>query len=115
MKSKTNARRVPTRFSRPTRFTLEPTFGALRAQRQKAFEDLKSRLVPSVLEDVAEPGVQRQLRLAANEAAAIAWLTPFPLLVFPVLLEEKAAEVQQYALRQEEVQAASDVFAGCAG
>jgi len=31
-----------------------------------------------------------QVRRAANEAAALAWLTKYPLLVFPSLFEEKA-------------------------
>jgi hypothetical protein len=41
------------------------------------------------------------LRRAANEAAALAWASIYPLLVFPVLFEEKT----QAALRQAERQA----------
>lgn len=114
MKLNTNARRVPTRFSRPTRFNLEPTFAALQAQRQKAFEELKARLLTPVLDAALEPTFRRQMHLAANEAAAIAWLTPFPLLFLPALLEEKAAQVRQYAVRQEEIQQTAEDYADCA-
>ena len=41
------------------------------------------------------------MRRAANEAAALAWATLYPLLVFPVLFEEKI----EAALRQAERQA----------
>ena len=40
------------------------------------------------------------LRRAATEAATLAWMTPFPLLVLPVLLEEKIQEAQMQAQRQ---------------
>jgi hypothetical protein len=41
------------------------------------------------------------LRRAANDAAALAWATLYPLLVFPVLFEEQT----RAALRQAERQA----------
>ena len=43
------------------------------------------------------------MRSAANEAAALAWVTPYPLLVFPTLFEEKAAFAVKLAEKQEEV------------
>ena len=38
---------------------------------------------------MATPALNAPLRRAANDAAALAWTTVFPLLVFPVLFEEK--------------------------
>ena len=43
------------------------------------------------------------MRRAANEAAALAWLTPFPLLVLPALLDEKAEAARRQAERQQTV------------
>ena len=41
--------------------------------------------------------LSRALRRAANDAAALAWVTAYPLLVFPALLEEKVrAALRQY-------------------
>ncbi len=47
------------------------------------------------------------LRLALNEAEALAWLTPFPYLLFPLLAEEKVAAFRQWAAHQQEIQYAS--------
>jgi len=45
-------------------------------------------------------GNEQLLRSAINEAEALAWQTPCPHLVFPVLAQEKAAAVQRWAARQ---------------
>ena len=37
----------------------------------------------------------------ANEAAAVAWVTAYPLLVFPGLFEEKAVVAMAHAARQD--------------
>ncbi len=111
MKLNTNQRRVPMRFDRQTRFKLKPRFALWSdAQAQSAFEHLKVRLMTPVLDEASDPDLQRQLRLAANEAAAVAWTTPYPLLILPVLLQEKAAEAHQYVLRREQVQDATQLF-----
>ena len=47
---------------------------------------------------------------AANDAAALAWTTPYPLLLFPVLLEEKAAAGRIQALRQKGIRQRSREF-----
>jgi hypothetical protein len=54
------------------------------------FEQLKSRLLLEKLEELETPELNSRLRRAANEAAALAWVTPYPLLVFPWLFEERA-------------------------
>jgi hypothetical protein len=51
------------------------------------------------------------VRRAANEAAAIAWNTLFPLLVFPALFEEKAEAALHQARRQARIYVASSDIA----
>ena len=46
------------------------------------------------------------LHLALNEAEALAWQTPFPDLLFPVLAEEKATALKQWVAHQQVVQRA---------
>jgi hypothetical protein len=103
--SNSGAFRVPTRFDPDIRFVLTPRFPPRTHDPiQTTFEDLKTRLLQPVLNHTLNPDLRRQLRLAANEAAAVAWTTPFPLLFLPALLEEKTAEVHRHALRQVEVE-----------
>ena len=45
-------------------------------------------------------GHEQVLRLAVNEAEAIAWETEFPYLVFPTLAQEKAQAVAHWADHQ---------------
>lgn len=52
-------------------------------------------------------GHNELLRSALNEAEALAWQTPYPHLVFPVLAEEKASAVNHWAARQRRVERAS--------
>jgi hypothetical protein len=92
---KTNYRRVPTEFAPETQFEVKAAPAVpFRATLENRFEDLRRRLLTGGLNPVREPGLGAQLRRAANEAAALAWVTPYPLLVFPVLFEEKAWECQ---------------------
>lgn len=51
------------------------------------------------------------LNRAGDEAAAIAWSTGFPLLLFPSLFEEKAREARFKAFRQNEIRAKSPQWA----
>jgi len=88
---KANSKRVPTRFAPETWFEVSPAVLApFRVAKEEQFERLKDRLLRERLEAVVEPEVNCQLRRAANEAAALAWVTPYPLFVFPALFEEKA-------------------------
>ncbi len=63
-------------------------------------ENLKTRLLRDTLRGTVTPGLIPQLRRAANEAAALAWLEPYPLLAFPTLFQEKALEAQRHFHRQ---------------
>ena len=99
--------RVPTEFGPETRFEVRPTPPApFRATRETEFERLKTRLLAEQLEG-ATPEVTIPLRRAANEAAALAWVTFYPLLVFPVLFEEKTAVALRQAQRQSRIYAGS--------
>ena len=96
--------KVPTRFGPETRFEVRPAAAApFRAIQETKFERLKSRLLREVLGDLTGPGLNVGVRRAANEAAALAWVTPFPLLVFPALFEEKAETAMLQAERQASV------------
>jgi hypothetical protein len=53
----------------------------------------------------------QMLRLALNEAEALAWQTPYPHLLFPVLAQEKAESARQWAERQRSVKQATQAFA----
>jgi hypothetical protein len=45
----------------------------------------------------------QMLRLAVNEAEALAWETDYPHLVFPALAHEKAEQVTSWEARQQEI------------
>ena len=99
---------VPTRFSPETRFELRPAPPApFRATQETEFERLKGRLLAEQLQAAAVAALNAPLRRAANEAAALAWVTRFPLLVFPVLFAEKTAEAVRQAERQTRIYAHS--------
>ncbi len=50
-------------------------------------------------------GYEQLLKAAINEAEALAWQTPYPQLVFPLLAEEKAVAAQHWAVHQRAVRA----------
>ena len=97
----TTETRVPTRFGPETRFEVRPAPPApFRAAQETEFERLKSRLLREHLAGAPAPELYSPLRRAANEAAALAWATVVPLLVFPVLFEEKIEAALRQAARQ---------------
>ena len=106
---KTNYRRLNATFAPETRFDLRPNPAApFSATQDSEFERLKSRLLLERLEKQPEPETNSALRQVANEAAALAWVTPFPLLVFPLLFEEKANAALQRSERQARILALSN-------
>lgn len=94
-------KKVAARFAPETRFKV-PTVPAapFRAMEDTELELLKERLLRARLTAVTEPEVNTRLRRAANDAAALAWATQFPLLVFPALFEEKALAAARTARHQ---------------
>ena len=95
---------APTRFAPEIRF--EPRTGppaSFRATQENEFERLKNRLLAQQLAEISAPEFNISLRRAANEASALAWAAPYPLLVFPVLFEEKTATAVHHAERQARI------------
>src|SRR5436190_20938314 len=100
----TNYKRVPTRFGPETRFEVKPVPPApFRATQETELERLKNKLLLRLLNDLNEPAVNAYVRRAANEAAALAWVTPYPLLTFPGLFDEKALAALVQGERQVNV------------
>lgn len=91
---------LTTQFEPETRFDVPPA--PFRGTRETELDRLRDSLVRDLLTEVDHPELNSRLRRAANDAAALAWATAFPLLVFPELLREKA----RAARRQHSKQAA---------
>jgi hypothetical protein len=101
---KRNTNRVPTRFGPETRFEIKPAPPApFRATQETRFERLKEELLLARLATLPAPELNPYLRRAANEAAALAWVTPYPLLFFPALFEEKADDALVRVGRQQDI------------
>ena len=99
---------VPARFEPEPRFELRPVPPApFRATQETEFERLKDGLLAEQLQQATQVELNAPLRRAANEAAALSWVTLFPLLVFPVLFEEKTAAAVRQAERQARIYASS--------
>jgi len=97
-KTKKRLRPVPgreTRFRTP--FAPELNF---RATEPTEFERLKDQLLREQLVTENRADVLTLLRQAANEAAAVAWTAPYPLLVLPELFREKVAAARRYGAKQ---------------
>ena len=101
---KTTRRELTAAFGPETRFDLTPVPPApFRGVRETELERLKDRLLRELLERTEDGSFYAGYRRAANEAAALAWTTPFPLLFFPALFEEKARGEARYVARQESI------------
>ena len=99
-----NYRRVPTQFGPETGFEVKPVPPALLRVRQEVeLERLKARLLAERLGRRWDAQIGGQLRRAASDAAALAWATQYPLLVFPALFEEQAEAALLRVERQEQV------------
>ena len=96
-------RRIATEFGKDTRFNVgiaaPPRFGG----GEPELEQLKNELLLERLETALEPNADAYVRHAASEAAALAWVTPYPLLVFPALFEEKADAALARLERQTQI------------
>ena len=91
-------------FEPGTRLDLNPVFGGgLQARSIAALEVLKQRLLEQTARARSDSATLSCLRRAAEEAASLAWTTPFPLLVLPELFAEKAAEACVRSQRQRDM------------
>ena len=101
---KTNETKVGAQFAPETRFdVLASPPAPFRATHETEFEQLKEWLLNAQLELTPDPALNAPLRRAANEAAALAWISFYPLLVFPVLFEEKTKLALRHAKRQARI------------
>lgn len=105
---KTNRNRVDLKFAPEIRFDVRTTPTApFRAALENDFERLKNRLLAEQLDVLERPDLNAAVRRAANEAAALAWVSFYPLLTFPALFEEKTAAALRHAERQARIYADS--------
>ena len=96
-------RHKPTRIRQQPRLAVGPE-SPFRATQPTELERLKERLLLGLLaETVQQPELNPAYRRAANDAVSLAWVTPFPLLFLPALLEEKAAEARRRTATQQAV------------
>jgi len=76
----------------------------LRIRQSKELEQLKQSLLQQRLaQAIQQPDLDPAYRRAAQDAASLAWLTPYPLLFLPLLFEEKAEEARRHTFRQRKV------------
>ena len=74
-----------------------------RPTRLDSLEQLKLQLLARALQSTTDPIENLLARRAANEATSLAWTSPYPLLVFPALFEEKLREARRMQAFQETV------------
>jgi hypothetical protein len=104
MRNRCVRKQFKTRFGPETRFEIGPIAPVpFRGALENDLDALKVRLLREELSRADEPALNPLLRRAANEAASLAWFTPFPLLVFPLLLEEKAEAARLQEARQRQI------------
>ena|SRR5437016_12318126 len=84
----------------------------LQASLIAALEELKQRLLRETARARSDSATLSCLRRAAEEAASLAWTTPFPLLVLPELFAEMAAEAYVQSQRQRDIQQRSQGLIG---
>jgi hypothetical protein len=93
------------KFGPETGFEVRPVSAVpFRDLQESNFERLKGRLLAQRLDEEAwEPEFNSYIRRAANEASALAWVTPYPVLFFPALFEEKVRNAQIVSERQKKI------------
>jgi hypothetical protein len=101
---KPKSKQVKTQFAPDTRFEVSPAPAVpFRGRQETELDRFKIRLLRQFLKETPDPELNAPLRRAANEAAALAWMTPYPLLVLPALLEEKARTARAQTIRQARI------------
>ncbi|MBL9166950.1 MAG: hypothetical protein JNN07_04350 [Verrucomicrobiales bacterium] len=77
-------------------------------ERAEQLGKLKDQMLGGMLSKTSDPALQARYRWAAEDAAALAFVTPWPNLFFPVLFAEKATEAQLRAKRQSRIKLQCD-------
>ncbi len=81
----------------------EPQAGLKDHHQRETFRKLQQLLLERLLNETETLHLHSRLKSAANEAAALAWNSGFPLLVYPGLLAEKAHNVRIHNRRREHI------------
>ena len=85
----TNTRLATARSGTENRFAAVPAPPVpFRGVWEDDLERLKARLLRERLAGATDAELNARIRRAANDAVALAWVTTYPLLVFPGLFEE---------------------------
>ena len=71
------------------------------------FSTLQEKLLENAFNHTETLSLFGAIRQAANEAAGLAWTTEFPLLVYPVLFDEKTLAFRKREQRQQQIVARS--------
>jgi len=95
-------RRIPTYFDPDTEFEAPLLEGE---PLRRTFAGLQDDLVNEILGETETITLHAPLKQAANEAAGLAWTTGYPLLVFPVLFNEKTEIARQRQERAQRIKA----------
>jgi hypothetical protein len=105
MKTRLKLKQVKPRFGPEERFEINPVVppAPFRGVVESELDQLKSRLLRELINQGADTALHVRLRRAANDAASIAWMTPFPLLFFPTLLDEKVSAAKRQQARQRRI------------
>lgn len=106
-----NRTQLKARFGPAARFTMRPVqtpdrFGLSNFE----LEALKTRLLADRTGATRALVPGEALRKAADEAASLAWLTPYPLLVLPGLFEELVAGAAARVRKQAEIRQRSQML-----
>lgn len=95
---------LPAGFARLTMFETPVALVApFRGGAEAELEELKNRLLRQELAKIVTVEQNVLLRRAANDATALVWLTPYPLLLLPALFEEKARAARMEAVRRARI------------
>jgi hypothetical protein len=99
-----NTTQLKARFGPPARFAVRPAPAPSRFDLPNLeLEGLKTRLLAEQTKAARALVPGDALRQAADEAASLAWLTPYPLLVLPTLFDELVAAAAVRTRKQAEV------------
>ena len=82
---------------------IRPTAVIPLPERADQLGKLKDQMLTRLLTKTSDPALKARYRWAAEDAAALAFVTPWPSLFFPVLFAEKASEAQVRARRQSRI------------
>lgn len=95
---------LQTKFWRETCFEVCPIITApFRGPVETRLEELKLQLLDKELRGMRNAELYSKLYWAAQEAASLAWMTPFPLLVFPELFREKVGAARKHWAKQQRI------------